>query len=176
MRIVLIGYRGTGKTTVGRLLADALTWPFIDTDPLIEQRAGLDIATIFARHGEPYFRDLESAVIADLDSAGPAVISVGGGAVLRPENVQHLRSGSLVVWLTAPAETLYRRITGDATTTQRRPNLTGLVGLEEVRHLLAVREASYRSAADLAVDTEALSPIQVAERILAHLRAMPQGK
>ncbi len=171
MRLVLIGYRGTGKSTVARLLADTLGWPLVDTDPLIEQRAGLEIAEIFARFGEPHFRDLESAVIADLDARDPAVISVGGGAVLRPANVEHLRRGSLVVWLTAPAETLLARIGGDPTTVARRPNLTSLPGIEEIRHLLAVREPLYRRAADLRFDTAALAPQQVAEQVLEHLRA-----
>jgi shikimate kinase len=176
MRVVLIGYRGTGKTTVGRMLADALGWPFVDVDPLIEQRTGLDIATIFARHGEAHFRDVESAVIVDLAATEPAVISTGGGAVLRPENVQHLRQGSLVVWLTASAETLHQRIAGDAATAQRRPNLTTLAGIDEVRHLLEVRDPCYRSAADLVLDTESLSLPQVTERILEHVRRRQQGE
>jgi shikimate kinase len=158
------------------MLADALGWPFVDVDPLIEQRAGLDIATIFARHGEPHFRDVESAVIADLATTDPAVISAGGGAVLRPENVQHLRQGSLVVWLTASAETLHQRITGDATTAQRRPNLTTLAGIDEVRHLLEVRAPCYRSAADLTLDTETLSRARVTEQILEHVRRHQQGE
>jgi len=176
MRVVLVGYRGTGKTTVGRMVAQALGWPFVDVDPLIEQRGGLDIAAIFARHGEAHFRDLESAVIADLADTDPAVISAGGGAVLRPQNVHHLRRGSLVVWLTASAETLHKRITTDATTTARRPNLTALTGIDEVRHLLKAREPCYRSAADLMLDTEVFSPGQVAERILEHVRRKQRGE
>jgi shikimate kinase len=169
MRVVLVGYRGTGKTTVGQIVAAALGWPFIDTDPLIEQRADLPIAVIFARLGEPYFRDLESAVIADLAGTDPAVISAGGGAVLRPGNVQRLRENSLVVWLTGRAETLHRRIGGDPTTASRRPDLTTLTGLEEIRYLLAIREPYYRSAAHLVLDTEAATPQEVAERIVRHI-------
>jgi shikimate kinase len=176
MRVVLVGYRGTGKTTVGRIVAQALDWPFVDIDPLIEQRAGLGIADIFARHGETHFRDLESEVIADLTGTDPAVISAGGGAVLRPENVRHLRRGGLVVWLTARAETLHKRITTDATTASRRPNLTPLTGIDEVRHLLEAREPCYRSAADVALDTETLSPAQVAEQILKHVGRKQRGE
>lgn len=171
MRVVLVGYRGTGKTTVGRIVAESLGWPFLDTDPLIEQRANLPVREIFARFGEAHFRALESAVIADLASTDPAVISVGGGAVLRPENVERLRSNGLVVWLTASAEALHGRIAGDATTASRRPNLTSLTGLDEIRHLLASREACYRSAAGLILDTEAYSPAQVAEQIVLKVRA-----
>jgi shikimate kinase len=170
MRVVLVGYRGTGKTTVGRLLAEALKWPFIDTDPLIELRAHTSIAEMFARFGEPFFRDLESAVIADLAETDPAVIAVGGGAVLRPQNLPYLRANSLVVWLTASVETIYRRMAGDATTASRRPSLTGLAGLQEIRHLLEVREPYYHTAAHLVLDTETDTPPQVAERILQQVR------
>lgn len=175
MRVVLVGYRGTGKTTVGRIVAEILGWPFIDTDPLIEQRAALPIAEIFARFGEPHFRDLESAVIADLAGADPSVISAGGGAVLRPTNVQRLQAGSLVVWLTGRAETLQQRIGSDATTAARRPNLTALAGLDEIRHLLEVREPCYRSAAHLVLDTENQRPRQIAERIVEHVRRQEQS-
>jgi shikimate kinase len=170
MRVVLVGYRGTGKTTVGQILAEALKWPFIDTDPLIELRAHLSISDIFARLGEPAFRDLESAVIADLAETDPAVIAVGGGAVLRPQNLPCLRANSLVVWLTASPETLYKRMAGDATTASRRPSLTGLAGLEEIRRLLDVREPYYHSAAHMALDTETYTPREVAERILQRVR------
>lgn len=170
MRIVLTGYRGTGKTTVGKLLAQRLSWPFIDTDPLIEQRAGLAIAEIFSRFGEPHFRDLESQIIADLDETANAVISAGGGAILREQNVRHLRAGSLVVWLTAAPESLHQRICQDATTAQRRPHLTALASLDEIRHLLAVREPLYRAAADIQIDTETRSTQEIAAAILAELR------
>jgi len=174
MRLVLIGYRGTGKTTVGRLLAESLGWPFIDTDPLIEQRAGLPIREIFARFGEDHFRDLESGVIADLDGQDPAVISAGGGAILRDENVAHLRKDSLVVWLTASAETLHQRIAGDATTAARRPNLTNLIGLDEIRPLLAVREPLYRRAADIEISAEFRTPGRIADEILCELQHRKQ--
>jgi len=169
MRIVLIGYRGTGKTTVGELLARDLGRPFIDLDPLIEQQAGMSIADIFRRFGEEHFRGLESRVIAGLDPQAEDVISAGGGAILREQNVRLLRGNSLVVWLTASAETLHARIGGDATTAQRRPDLTALSGLAEIRHLLAVREPLYRGACDLEIDTDALSVRQIAERIVEKL-------
>lgn len=169
MRIVLTGYRGTGKSTVGQLLARQLGWPFVDTDPLIEQQAGMVIAEIFRRFGETHFRDLESRVIAGLDSAADAVISAGGGAILREENVRCLKANSLVVWLTAAPETLHGRISGDATTTDRRPELTNLSGLEEIRHLLAKREPLYRRACDVQVDTEGRSAEQIAAVILEEM-------
>jgi shikimate kinase len=175
MRVVLVGYRGTGKSTVGQILARSLGWPFVDTDLQIEQRAGLAISEIFRRFDEPHFRDLEAAVIADLADTDPAVISAGGGAVLRPQNVEHLRNRSLVVWLTAPAETLHRRIIGDAASPARRPSLTGLPGLDEIRHLLDTREPCYRAAAHLALDTQDLSAEQIAQRIVEYLASPDRG-
>ena len=170
MRIVLIGYRGTGKTTVGQVLADLLGWPLIDTDVLVEQRAGGSIREIFARVGEDGFRDLEAAVIADLRPRDAVVISAGGGAILREANRLALRHNSLVAWLTAPAETLHQRIAADATTAARRPDLTTLTGLSEIRHLLEVREPLYRATADMTVDTGTASPDETAQLILAHYR------
>src|SRR5689334_13911147 len=110
MNIVLIGYRGSGKSAVGQALAAHLGWPLIDTDTLIEQRAGTSIREIFAQRGEKAFRDIESQVIADLAPLDTHVISAGGGAVLRPSNVQALRPKGKFVWLTAPPEILCSRI------------------------------------------------------------------
>jgi len=169
-RIVLIGYRGSGKSTVGRILAERLGWRFLDTDDLIEQAANMTIAEIFAAHGEQHFRDLEAAVIAEVCRLSRVVIGAGGGAILRNENVDNMRRDALVVWLTASPETLYARIVSDEKTAARRPQLTAHQGIDEVRHLLKVREPLYRKAAHMQIDTENLQPQQVAETILRAAR------
>lgn len=167
MTIWLIGYRGCGKTTVARLLGERLSVRAIDADDEIERRAGKSIADIFAEQGETAFRDLESAVIADLvRQAHDAVVSLGGGALNREENRRALAGAGRLVWLAASPETLYARISADSATASRRPNLTSAGGLEEIRELLAKRAAIYRQCATAIVDTEGLSPQQVAERIL----------
>src|SRR5688572_9214559 len=153
MNLVLIGYRGSGKTQVGRALSARLSWPFIDTDCLIEQRAGKTIRQIFAEHEEPAFRDLESQVITEVAQLDGQIISAGGGAVLRQSNVQALRLNAKFVWLTAPAEILWARISADVATSDNRPNLTASGGLEEIRKLLAQREPIYQQVADLTLDT-----------------------
>lgn len=168
--LVLIGYRATGKTTVARLVAERLGWQWVDADVEIERRAGKPIAQIFGEDGEPAFRDLEAEVIADLCGRPRLVVAAGGGAPLRPESRQAMRSQGIVVWLKAPPETILARMTADATTASRRPNLTDKDPFEEIVHLLAQREPIYRQSAHLEVDTEQKSPSQVAAEILDRLK------
>ena len=164
--IFLIGYRGSGKTTVGRALAARLGWDFLDADERIESAAGMSIKDIFATQGETAFRDRESAVLTQLAALTRTVVATGGGVVLREPNRALLRSG-FVAWLTASAETLARRIHDDPTTATRRPNLTASGGVEEVRALLAVRTPLYAELADFVADAEQLSPDAAADAILA---------
>ena len=166
--LALIGYRGTGKSTVARYVADRLGWSWVDADVELERRAGQTIQEIFAVRGEAVFRDLESAVLRDLVASGPQVLALGGGVVLREENRMMLaRSPAAVVWLQASPETLQQRLLGDPTTTARRPQLTSRGGIDEIRALLAQREPLYRQCADVALDTEGRTPEQVAEEIVS---------
>jgi shikimate kinase len=166
MILTLIGYRATGKTKLAKLLAERLGWDWIDADVEIERRAGKSIARIFAEKGEPAFRDLEAEVIADLCRRDRLVLAAGGGAPLRPESRRAMREAGKVVWLTARPETILARMTTDATTRARRPNLTDKTPLEEIVELLQTREAVYRESADWAVDTEGRTPEILAEEIL----------
>jgi shikimate kinase len=164
-RIVLIGYRGTGKTTVGRLLARELGWGFADCDDVVEAAAGKSIAQLFADEGEAGFRDREAAALTDLCGRERLVIATGGGAVLRPVNRDLLKSAGFVAWLTAPPETIWARLRADSTTSQRRPNLTPTGGVDEVRALVAAREPLYRAVAHFTADTDGPSPESVAATI-----------
>lgn len=167
--ISLIGYRGTGKTTVARLLAGLLGYDWVDADVEVELRAGKSIASIFADEGEQAFRDLEAAVVADLCQRESTVLALGGGAILREENRECLRACQQVVWLQASAETIAERIGGDPTTAGRRPNLTNRGGRTEIEQLLATREPIYRACATLEVDTEGKDPAEIAAEIAASL-------
>jgi len=165
-RIILIGYRGTGKTTVGRILAAKLSWSFADCDDQIETTSGKSVAEIFADEGETAFRDRETVALRELCNREWLVIASGGGAVLSSTNRDLLRIAGFVVWLTASPETIWRRLQGDPTTARRRPNLTRAGGVDEVRTLLSAREPLYRAVADFATDTDDPSPESVVATIL----------
>jgi shikimate kinase len=167
MNIFLIGYRGTGKSTVARLLAERLKLAWLDADEVLERRAGKTIAEIFATDGETAFRDWETTVVADLAARENLVVALGGGAILRAENRRAISGRGRTVWLRAGVETLARRIAADAVTAARRPNLTAAGGPAEIEQLLAAREQHYRACAEFAVDTEGKTPEQVAAEIAA---------
>ncbi|QDV74991.1 shikimate kinase [Botrimarina mediterranea] len=169
-RLFLIGYRGSGKSTVARLLAERLGWASIDSDDEVEREAGKSIAAMFAEDGEPAFRDLEERVVASLCNRDKTVIALGGGAVLREASRRRMTAAGQVVYLTAPAATLAARIAGDATTASRRPSLTGLAGLEEVERVLAVREPIYRECATVAIDVDGRAPEAIADEIVGHFQ------
>ena len=169
MVLSLIGYRATGKTTLARLLAARLGWAWIDADVEIERRAGKSIA-----RSSPKTASRPSATSKPRSSPTSAaktdcVLAAGGGAPLRPESRRAMRKGGKVVWLTAPPETILRRMSGDRSTAARRPNLTDRGPREEVVELLARRTPIYREAAHLEVDTEGRTPEQLATEILARL-------
>jgi shikimate kinase len=168
--LFLIGYRGTGKTTVARILAERLGWSWIDADAALEERYGRSIRRIFEEEGEAGFREKEMTVLEELCRSGNQVIATGGGVVLREANQQRLRSAGRVVWLTADAQTLWRRLQSDAQTHERRPPLLG-GGLPEIAQLLQERVPLYQGCADFTVDTTAASPEAIAERIIKVLES-----
>lgn len=166
--LVLIGFMGSGKTTVGKLCAERAGLQFLDTDTLIESRAGCTIAALFSAHGEAAFRALERVVIAE--SAVPAgrVLATGGGAVLDPANALALRAGGVVFWLEAGAAELLARV-GDAA---GRPLLDGAADLEaRVSALIASRRAVYGAAAHHVLQTDGKTPDAVAEEALVLYKA-----
>ncbi len=164
--LVLIGMRGSGKTTIGRLVAAALGREHIDTDDLVVQHAGRTIAELFTGEGEAGFRIWERDAVAEAVKRAPAVISVGGGAVRDDANVRLLRGSGVVVWLTAPPDVLYDRLIADEKTSHLRPSLTSLTGRAESEAVLRSREPIYRSAADIEVDTLRQSQAEVVRLVL----------
>jgi shikimate kinase len=167
--IFLIGYRGTGKTSVARELAGQLGYDWVDADDVVEQISGKTIAAIFADVGESGFREQEASVVAALSCKRRTVVALGGGAVLRENNRQAICGAGPVIWLTASADTILERVAKDSTTGSRRPNLTAAGGRTEIEDLLAIRTPHYRQCATLVVDTEGKTSIEVAEEIAANL-------
>jgi shikimate dehydrogenase len=163
-RIVLTGYRGTGKTAIGRCLAEQNGVPFIDTDSLIEEQSGRSIPDIFHEDGEERFRQIERDVIARLP-ATDVIIGTGGGAVVDPSNMEHLRRDSTLVLLTADIDTIEQRIAHSS-----RPPLTNLPLRQEIAAMLDRRRQHYHAASDLCFDTTDMTPQSAADRIAALLK------
>ncbi|MBA4396463.1 MAG: shikimate kinase [Syntrophus sp. (in: bacteria)] len=165
MNIVLIGYRGTGKTAVGRLLADRLCLAFYDADELVEQRGGQTIREMVAAKGWEFFREREQDCIRELSGIDGAVIATGGGAVLDPENVRLLKRKGRLIWLVADVQTVIVRMQEDANNQQRRPSLTGSAPADETETVMAARAPFYREAADLRIDTSGKSLDEIVDVI-----------
>ena len=165
MNIYLIGYRGSGKTTIARQLATMLWWNWLDADPHLEQRAGKSIREIFEAEGEAGFREREAKTVVELSAYSQLVVALGGGVVLREENRDKLKTSGKCVWLKASPELLWSRIHADPTTSERRPNLTSQGGLDEVRKLLAERTPLYEQCADFTVETDKRAPFAIATTI-----------
>ena len=171
MNLVLIGYRCTGKTTVGRILAETLAWPLVDTDTLVQHRAGRSIQAIVAAGGWPEFRRLEREVVAEVAAGDRQVVSAGGGVILDDANTQALRDGGRVVLLTCSPDTIWDRLKADPKTLAERPDLTDAGGLAEVRNLLEERRPRYDGACHYRIPTDRFGPDEAAGRILAWLKA-----
>jgi len=168
--VTLVGYRGSGKSTVAELLAARLGASVTDADAELESRLGLSLAEFIGGRGEPAFRDAEAALLAELLPVRAGVFSTGGGVVLRKENRDLLRQrGRPVVWIACPAETIRRRLAADPATATRRPALAGGDPLAEVAPALTARDPLYREVADAMIDTGAFEPADVTGRIVEWL-------
>lgn len=161
MTLWLVGMMGSGKTTVGELLAAQLRVPFYDSDRAVEARAGTTIAGIWEREGEDRFRLLESAEIAELATSEQGVVATGGGAVLDPSNRDLMRSSGTVVWLRSSVEGLLERL-GEGGS---RPLLGGDDPAMVLTDILAAREDIYREISDVVVDVDGRTPQSIAEEV-----------
>ncbi len=161
MNIALIGFMGVGKTTVSHALSKHLGAEEIDIDRWIEEREGRRIPEIFETDGEKAFRDLETAAVKTLGNQDGRILSCGGGAVLRPENVEALKKNGVIVLLTAEPETVYGRVKNG----QDRPVLKGRMSVEGISELMEKRRPAYESAASFSVATDGRTPREIAEEI-----------
>lgn len=163
MNIVLIGYRGTGKSAVGRRLANRLERPLLNFDQLIIVRAGKSIPEIVAESGWEYFRDLESEITRECSQRDGCIFDTGGGCILRKENVEALRRNGRIFWLHASVPVIADRIRGD----DQRPSLTGDKNfIAEIEQVLSERMDKYQAAADVTIDTDGLTVDEIAELII----------
>ena len=165
--VILIGFMGCGKSSVGKALADAMGIPFVDTDGMIEEQAGRKINDIFREDGEEYFRELETSVLKQLLSAQERkVIAVGGGLPVREINREYLKRLGTVVYLLAKVETLTVRLEGDNT----RPMLRGGELKKRIETLMDARGELYGEAADVCVETDDKDFEQIVKEIMAYVR------
>ena len=171
VNLALIGFMGTGKTSVGRLLAEQLRFEFLDTDELIQSRTGRTINDIFAQDGEPAFRELERQVVDELATRQQTVISTGGGLPTQPENLTKLKQHALVVCLWTAPEKIWERVKNQS----HRPLLHAADPQQKIRDLLAARAPFYREA-DVLVNTDQRSAREVAQQIAFQFKLAARKK
>jgi shikimate kinase len=169
MNIVLIGYRCTGKTSVGRALSKRLGKAFCDADNYIEEKAKRSIGDMVAAEGWDFFRAKEKEAIRELSSFDDYIIGAGGGAVLDAENVENLKKNGVIVLLEATTQTILERMRSDKKTEEQRPGLTGKGPYEEIEEVLELRKPFYRGAMDFSVDTTSKSIEQILDEIVRKL-------
>ncbi len=178
MNIILIGYRCTGKTSVGRKISERLRIPFYDTDELIQEHTGKTIREIIDKGGWDLFRREEKAVIRTLSSLAETVIAVGGGAVMDVENREALKRNGLFLWLTADVGTIIERMKNDGVSGEQRPSLLGGSMERETSGILEQRIPIYQGLADFTIDTSGRDIDAIAEEacnLLIHSRQGPHG-
>jgi shikimate kinase len=158
--IVLLGFMGSGKSTVGRLIAETLGMEYVNTDAIIEERSGISINEIFRDKGEDYFRKMERQVVKDISMMTNAVIDAGGGVVINEANLRHLKANGLLFCLNASAEEIYRRTKSHA----HRPLLNVPDPLKEIKEIIERRRSFYKKA-DYQIDTDGRTPEDVAREI-----------
>jgi shikimate kinase len=166
MNIVLIGYRCCGKSSVGRYIAERTGREYVDTDELIEKKAGSTIEEIISDSGWNYFREIEKGVVKEISAGDNLVIATGGGIVMNKENIFNLKRNGFVVWLKGDVEVIRARMNRDEENGDIRPSLTGENAVDEIKDVLDIRGPLYKKAGDMTVDTSHISIPEVAELII----------
>lgn len=175
MNIFLIGYRCTGKTSVGKALAEKLALSFADSDSEIVKEQGMSVAEMVSSYGWDFFREKEQSMIRRLCAGDRQVVASGGGVILNPENVKNMRQNSSVVWLKALPETLKQRILNDEATSHLRPSLTAKGLIEEIEEVLSIRTPLYEGAMNFSVDTDHTGIDEICDIVIAGIKGV-RGK
>ena len=165
--IFLIGFMGCGKSTMARLLENELSMELVEMDETIENEEKRTINEIFAADGEQYFRDLESRLIVRIADKGGMIVSCGGGAILREQNVENMKKNGMVVYLSATPETIYERVRYST----NRPLLNGNMNVEYISELMSKRVDKYEKAADITLCVDGKTKDEIVERIKFHIQS-----
>ncbi|MBM6685548.1 chorismate mutase [Faecalicatena contorta] len=169
--IILIGFMGAGKTTISDYLSTMFAMNIVEMDQVIEEREEMSIQDIFATYGEEYFRELETGLLVEMQSRKNTVISCGGGVAMRERNVAEMKKNGRVVLLTASPETIYERVKDS----RNRPVLNGRKNVQGISELMEQRREKYEAAADIVVNTDGKTVLQVCEEMIQKLTEM-EGK
>jgi len=164
--LYLIGFMGSGKSTVSRHMSRSLGVPKIEMDDLLAERAGKSITQIFAEDGEEVFRQMETELLREIGAGEPALVSCGGGVVLRPENVEIMKNSGTILMLSATPETIFSRVRHST----KRPILNGNMNVEFIAELMAKRDPAYRAAADVTVSIDGKTSDIVAKELVERIR------
>lgn len=168
--IFLIGYMGTGKSTVAAHVANAYGMEVMEMDEMIVCREGMSISDVFAKHGEEYFRDAETRLLQEICQQENKVVSCGGGVVLRSQNVEEMRKGGRIVLLSAKPETILERVKDDSS----RPLLAGNKTVAFISEMMEKRREKYEGAADIVIQTDGKSVVHICEEIMGRIKMMEE--
>ena len=174
--LFLIGYRCTGKSTVGKNLAEKLSRPFLDTDSLVVAQQRMSIKEIVGSHGWESFRGMEHAILKEISTSDGQVVATGGGIVLNDENVMLMKKSGKIIWLRAKLETIKARMLQDTDTRDSRPALTWQDSISEIEETLQLREPLYKKAMDFYVDTDGHDIREIADFIIQRTMAIDHKK
>ena len=163
--IFLVGFMGVGKSTIAKELKKILDMNLVEMDARIVHEQGMSINEIFEKYGENYFRDIESKLVLDIGDEGNTIVSCGGGVVLRPENVEHMRQSGKVVYLTATPESIFERVKNG----NERPILNGNMNVDYIKGLMEKRKPFYEAAADIMIETDNKSIEKICQEIQSKL-------
>lgn len=163
--IFLVGFMGVGKSTIAKELKKLLDMKLVEMDARIVEEQGMSINEIFDKYGENYFRDIESKLVLDIGDEGNTIVSCGGGVVLRPENVEHMKQSGKVVYLTATPESIFERVKNG----NERPILNGNMNVEYIKGLMEKRKPFYEAAADIMIETDNKSIEKICQEIQSKL-------
>ena len=166
--IFLIGFMGAGKSTIAGALHQMLGMERLEMDQMIVEEQKMPISEIFEKYGEDHFRDIETQTLIDLKDRKPAIVSCGGGIVIREENIAHMKESGRIVLLTATPETIYERVK-DST---NRPILNGNMNVAYIRELMEKRRAKYEAAADLVIATDGKNAAAICEEMIEKLKEL----